>query len=264
MGRWIDILDMDDVLSVRSFGIEEDGTAAHWGPGVRQYYFLHLVLHGRGYYNNRPLSAGDGFVIYPGQLHEYHADPEEPWNYIWIVFSGAQAEAHLAQCGITIEYPIFSFALTGNFEAAYKEIMRCPETSADPGFALGLLYMFFSFIRKSRANTPAGKGEAYVRRAMEYIKSNYDRKVRITDIAQTLWLDEGYLYNLFMRYAGMSPKEYLNRVRLGRARELLAQTPLQVSEIARSVGYDDPLQFSRFFKAQTGVSPLAYRKNHSR
>ena len=48
------------------------------------------------------------------------------------------------------------------------------------------------------------------------------------------------------------------------ARELLAQTPLQVSEIARSVGYDDPLQFSRFFKAQTGVSPLAYRKNHSR
>ena len=59
----------------------------------------------------------------------------------------------------------------------------------------------------------------------------------------------------------MSPQEYLLQVRMSKARELLRQTDLPINVIAREIGYEDPLSFSKIFKKRYNVSPLQYRRN---
>lgn len=66
------------------------------------------------------------------------------------------------------------------------------------------------------------------------------------------------------RGAGCSPKDYLLRIRLDRAKELLATTDLPVAAVARRVGYDDPAYFSRLFTRRVGVAPVHFRIQESR
>ena len=82
-------------------------------------------------------------------------------------------------------------------------------------------------------------------------------------IANFLNIERTYLYRLFKDITGTSPQEYLLDYRIRRACSLLKDTKLPVSDIARSVGYDDSLYFSRLFKQKKGRTPTQYRKEKS-
>ena len=67
-----------------------------FGPTVREYYLIHYIFEGRGTYwtegKEYVLSAGECFLIKPGQVTRYQADMEDPWYYVWIGFEGSLAE----------------------------------------------------------------------------------------------------------------------------------------------------------------------------
>ena len=100
----------------------------------------------------------------------------------------------------------------------------------------------------------------YVEEALRYIESNYSQSVNIQVIADYLNIERTYLYRLFKDITGSSPQEYLLDYRIRRACSLLAETELPVSDIARSVGYEDALYFSRLFKQKKGRTPTQYRR----
>ena len=97
--------------------------------------------------------------------------------------------------------------------------------------------------------------------ALQYIENNYAHKVNIQVIADHLSIERTYLYRLFKDITGFSPQEYLLDFRIRQACSLLKKTDLPVSDIARSVGYEDALYFSRLFKQKKGKTPTDYRKN---
>jgi len=66
---------------------------------------------------------------------------------------------------------------------------------------------------------------------------------------------------MFRLALGVTPLQYLTRLRLGRAAELLRENRLTVRAVARKVGYDDPYHFSRAFRQQFGHSPRDHRQN---
>jgi len=61
---------------------------------------------------------------------------------------------------------------------------------------------------------------------------------------------------------GQSPQQYLIMVRINRAKELLRTKNATISEIAASVGYQDPIQFYKLFKKHTGMSAKAFQESH--
>ena len=63
---------------------------------------------------------------------------------------------------------------------------------------------------------------------------------------------------------GISPQKYLINFRLNQACKLMKNTELSIAEISRSVGYQDPLYFSKLFKKEKGLSPSKYRKLNMR
>ncbi|MDO5479350.1 MAG: helix-turn-helix transcriptional regulator, partial [Clostridia bacterium] len=68
---------------------------------------------------------------------------------------------------------------------------------------------------------------------------------------------------IFKSAAKTSPIKYINYLRLEKAKNLLSESSLKVSEIAVQVGFSDSFYFSRLFKKETGVSPASFKKNIS-
>jgi AraC family transcriptional regulator of arabinose operon len=126
-----------------------------------------------------------------------------------------------------------------------------------------LLYRFLAQMsRDVSVEVPdTAEGNEYVRKAIEYIQTNYMRPIRVHDIAEHVNINRGYLYALFKKEMNMSPQEYLTNLRLTRAAEQLNTTNTPVEQIAQANGYNDPVVFSKAFKKMHGTSPSRYRQN---
>jgi AraC-like DNA-binding protein len=96
---------------------------------------------------------------------------------------------------------------------------------------------------------------------VEYIENHYDDVTfSRDDLAHVLNISPAYVSRIFLRELGISPWDYLTRVRMEHARTLLlAPESRSVTEIALRVGYTDPAYFSRTFRRYTGRSPQAFR-----
>lgn len=77
-------------------------------------------------------------------------------------------------------------------------------------------------------------------------------------------LSADYFSHRFKAFTGLSPIQFLNSLRIERAKELLLAEHLSVSEVAEVVGYKDPLYFSKAFKKATGMSPKQFHGNRWR
>ncbi len=95
--------------------------------------------------------------------------------------------------------------------------------------------------------------------AEEYMRNNFSRGITIEDTSEYLSIDRRYLYKLFKKYSGTSPKQYLSNIKISYSCDLLLNSEMTIGDIAERVGYSDSLQFSAFFKKQTGMSPRKYR-----
>jgi len=244
------------------------------GPKVVDYYLLHHVQSGRGVFAVRgethALGAGDSFLIGPGELVRYESDLGDPWMYRWVAFRGEGAAALLQSAGLTPDCPV---ARTGGSLRPGRRIRAIERAfqRRSPGAALEacgqLLLLLAAYRDLLAAGIPHGGGlaastqvEAAVRQAIQYLSTQFAEPVSIGLMAQTLGYNRAYLSKLFKRETGVTPVTFLLRLRLDNARRLLRERlDLTTSQIAASVGFQDPLHFSKQFHRQYGQSPSEYR-----
>jgi len=105
----------------------------------------------------------------------------------------------------------------------------------------------------------AGPVDRRLRRAIEFMHDNYARDLDLEEIAEAAYLSEFHFARLFKQITGVTPHNYLANLRLERARKLLLETALPISEIAAMVGYQSQSHFTRVFRSVTGVAPRAFR-----
>jgi AraC-like DNA-binding protein len=91
-----------------------------------------------------------------------------------------------------------------------------------------------------------------------------DPDLNLPRLARAASLSVAQLCRVFQRDLGASPMKHLTRLRLERARDLLRKTTMNVGEVARAVGFNDPLHFSRAFRRHAGVPPSALRRGSVR
>lgn len=106
----------------------------------------------------------------------------------------------------------------------------------------------------------AGPVDRRLRRAIEFMHDNFGREIAVEEIASAAYLSEYHFARFFKHISGVTPHVYLANLRLERARKLLAETALPISEIASLVGYQSQSHFTKMFKSVTGVTPRAYRE----
>lgn len=98
-----------------------------------------------------------------------------------------------------------------------------------------------------------------IQRTISFMKENLNKPLRAATLASTANMSLPHYFVIFKRCTGSTPIDYLIKLRVERARELLATTAYSVKEIAGILGYDDPLYFSRVFKAVNHTTPTQYR-----
>lgn len=235
-----------------------------WGSGVRHYYLIHYVISGKGVFycgpNKFNLCAGQIFVIFPGTVIKYQADKLDPWHYAWVGFSGDEAKDVFAGLGITPKNPVFSVK---NGDELLENIRRMPaERGADLHTNLlfsARLYGFMALLMENRNKEP-GRENSYYVAAKRYIKAHYFEDITVESVASHVGISRKYLFAIFKNEGEISPKEYITDYRMRRAMEFLKNAELPVGDVAYSVGYRDPLTFSKMFTQKVGMSPTAYRK----
>ncbi len=239
-----------------------------FGPAVRPGYLLHFIMEGKGIYQvgerKYQLQAGQGFVIEPEVLTYYQADEKEPWAYIWIGFGGSRAGEYLSDIGLNSSQRTFQSGHGQELREIVLKMMKHNNMSVSNQYLLqGLLYEFFSVMAQ---DIRLGKEDAreaeniYISRAVHFIRNNYTREIKVTDIADYTCVTRSYLYKLFMKELGMSPQDCLTKFRIARAKELLSATRLPIGNVALSCGYQDSLVFSKAFKKESGKAPTVYRE----
>lgn len=250
----------DDPLFVRSMGLEDNPELAHWGPGYRKYCILHFVTKGSGFFQGHPVHANEGFFIDGIQLHEYHSDPNDPWNYFWIIFSKEAAERYILPL-LPIKNGIFSYPFRENL---LRHLQRFFHENDILSHTEGLAFFFelISRFREHDEKHDLSTAAIHIRKAKTFIDRNFNKKITVRDTAAAIHLNERYLYLLFIQQEHISPKAYIDRKRLQTACELLENTSLSISEIACSLGFSDVCTFSKFFSAKLGNSPSSFR-NHT-
>ena len=99
-----------------------------------------------------------------------------------------------------------------------------------------------------------------LRRAIEYIDANLDQDLSLARIAETVGMSAYYFSRALKKSTGFAPHAYVVQQRMTRAKKLLTETKISVTEIAAAVGYTNHCHFSTQFRKSVGVSPLAYRR----
>ncbi len=257
-------------LRMVNCGIEDCSPSFQWGPGIRDRYIIHVVISGSGSFKTKndvyELTQGGGFLVSPDEVIEYSASKDSPWSYAWVGFDGLASKTILNQCNLSSSNPVFNLSNSDNFVLLIHNMLSCAQMKRGRDeMLLGLLYQFLSELIQVNGTddlkTKESLQENYLHTCLDYISNNYSTRVTVNDLSSFVGLDRSYLYSLFMKYLHTSPKEFITLFRIKKADELL-QTSLAINEIARSVGYEDSLLFSKIFRRYKGVSPTHYRKEH--
>lgn len=99
-----------------------------------------------------------------------------------------------------------------------------------------------------------------IRVAEKFIVENYNKTIKLKDVADLLHVNPNYFSYLFKQVKGYTFKSYITHLRIEKAKQLLINSFLTVNEISRQVGYDDSNYFSRAFKRVTGLPPSFYNR----
>ncbi|MEZ0536448.1 response regulator [Caldicellulosiruptoraceae bacterium PP1] len=104
------------------------------------------------------------------------------------------------------------------------------------------------------------KSQNELEKALDFINKNYYKDINMTIVANYVSLNYYYFSTLFKEHTKLSFIDYLNNVRINKAKELLNDSSLKIYEISERVGFKNPKHFARIFKNITGMTPAEYKE----
>lgn len=244
-------------IFVRDVGWHKTAPLHVYGPAIRTYFLLHLIVGGKGVVEragkSTPLGAGEAFLIRPEEVVTYRADENEPWEYYWISFYGDFAESLVSQTTDKLCMPYKQSGLIALQTALNNKFT----TTVD---SLNTLFSVLSSIQNTNEKKPTETDAITV--ALHYLENNYSEEIDVAALASRLGFSRAYFSTLFAQRTGEAPYRFLTKIRMEKAKEYLSNSRHSVEEIAYSVGFSCIGRFCSLFKKYTGLSPLQYRNTH--
>lgn len=242
----------------------------HVGPRVLDGYNLVFAIKGKGSVSvsgsaPQPLESGDMFAFFPKERHEYRADPEDPLEIMWVSFSGKISPSLIGELGLTEKDYIRKNIVNPSIKKTLTTLIHSLGDREDPSrlAAIGQLYVLLAYLKQAAGlmeTTPEGTGPlSCVAQATRFIEQNYNIALDVQTLCDYVNYSRSYLSRVFHRETGFTIPEYINKIRMENAMELLRETSLPLREVAASVGIHDSFYFSKLFKKFTGRTPREYR-----
>lgn len=134
--------------------------------------------------------------------------------------------------------------------------------------AIGLMQQFFGEVCKKnlykkliqKGNNDTPNSIIKLKKALTFIRENYDKPITLSDITATTGLSTKYFCMFFKKMTNRTPIDYLNVYRIEMATKKIINTDLSITEIAFSCGFNDLSYFIKTFKKITGITPRKYKE----
>lgn len=203
---------------------------------------------------NYTAHSGEFLIIDCYKPHYYYA--EKNAQTIWLHFDGSSSAEWYNEikenCGVVIK----NYGKSLPILTTIIDMMKRGESE------LALSSKIYELILSVPLNSKSSslKENEELNNALKYIADNYGKEISVAALAQTAKLSQSHFSKLFKSYTGLSPYDYLLNVRLEKAKEMLIETDLSISEIASKTGFNSTANFIYFFHKETLASPLKFRK----
>lgn len=223
------------------------------------------------------LRPGDSLVVNSRQLHFGHDCGGRDCRYLCVLFHPSLftgSEALLRQeVAPVLEHPA-CWHLTpqdslGRTAAEILKRVAALKEDVPAGYELeaaGLLQILWSRLARQTRALPPAEGDADLksqRDMVSHIYQNYGSKLTLAEIAASGHVSRSKCCQMFRRYLGQSPVDFLNEYRLRVSGHLLRSTELPVTEIALSCGFNHLSYFSKLFTERFGCPPREYRRQET-
>jgi len=206
------------------------------------------------------LAPGQAALIFPYQFHHYSGLASETLQWLFCTFEIASSD-FLGPLKDTV------VTLGERSRGMLQRLLRAwHESSEEPGGEIlqpMLLELLLQLKMDREAMNPepqAPAGNSLVRSVNEILAQHPGRFLQVGELAQLLGVSESQLHSHFRKAAGIPLGGYLQNHRMNRAMSLLKNTDLRLYDVAERCGFGSPQAFNRTFKAETGVTPLKYRR----
>lgn len=231
----------------------------------RDVYILHYITDGKGLFNGSHFDKSCGLLVVPGAREYMEALPDGDYEMYWIMFRGAGAKEILQLCGLPSYNSVFKFDKTRECADIIQNALdRAEPLNAyeETSIMTSAFYRILALHLQSKDNSDEISSDI-AQKMRIYIDNCYHLSISVEEFAKKNSISRNYLYTLFKKEYGISPKEYLMNKRIEKAKQLLQDSSknFSVSEAAFAVGFDDPLYFSRVFRKKTGYSPTKCKKD---
>lgn len=152
------------------------------------------------------------------------------------------------------------------FDAVLKEFIGYEEFSSVLLKAL-VLQIIFELYKNAinplnTVKIPTVAQYRLLERVIEYIQNNIGNKLNLKDLSNIAYLSPNYLHKIFTEAMGITPNEFIIKVKINRSKELLARTDASISNIAIQCGIENIPYFSYLFKKQTNLTPGEFRNKY--
>ena len=237
-------------------------------PKGRKDYQMIYVKSGEVYitFNNERhmLKPGQIFLYYPTEPQFYEMFGKDKPEIFWIHFSGNKVDELLERAGISgmhiinsrVGYKVIETIGKIINEIRNKDIMFEERINS-------LFIMLLIYIGRDIANNEK-KNNEFSESARTYIEEHYFEDFPNSEYAEHFGVSESSFVKVFKRRFGVTPQQYKNDCRIKNAQSMLITTNNRISDIAKIVGFNDPLYFCRIFKKATEMTPSEYRENFKR
>lgn len=145
-------------------------------------------------------------------------------------------------------------------DACVREVERAEN---DEELYISMKAAFMTMKRRILGNGRASFYHPIAKQAKDYIYQNLHQKIDLGELAKKLGTSQSYLSQVFRKYEGMTPQQFILKERLHRAENLLVYTDRTVEEICHSLGFSTTSYFGKCLKTETGLTPVQYREKFS-
>lgn len=216
-------------------------------------------------FERQHLEAGDLAVILPHNVHAYDIPTPAPtssklWGIVIAPSLTGDFASHLN--GATARHP---FLTAGELEPAVTMALDGMTTihyNDRPLVIRAYLQLLLACIWPTLAVEPSSdrQAEDMLFQVIQYMLDHYRQPLQAKDVAAQLGVSTSYLARIFSRRLHMSFNDYINRLRVQAAQDLLRSTDRPVTEVMLEVGFESQSTFNRVFREIQGITPREYRQ----
>ncbi len=237
------------------------------------YYAIEYIASGRWILSseNGEQEVGPGTIFaYSPQTH-YKIKPIDSDNLVkfFVDFTGTESHQKCAAAGLVFGAPI-QLMNTRWVHDIFDHLISLAHASDDLPKPAGTLLIELLLLRLQEDKVTEKIDQhphAYTSymRCRRFIMRHFLTIRRMEEVANHCFVDSAYLSRLFKQFSNERPYQFLTRLKINHAAELLIRNQLSIQEIASHVGYDDPYHFSRVFKSFHAVPPSQFQsRSHHR